>query len=480
MNPKDLYTTIKNSLLYSLSGLLLRAASVFLFPVFTLYLSKEDYGILSVTQSIAAVIAILGAIELPRAVTRFIYLKEFERYGQDKIVGNALWLMMILNLILCLVFLTAGGLLLKPLLGSISFYPFMFFTLLAMPLTSVFDFYRNYLKSIQKGKTVFFLEMLYYGGNVVFNVILVVFFKLGVMGIIYSTLIVGCMFLFFFLITSANLIQLKPNTKILAPMIRYTLPLFIFILLGFILEGTDKIYLNYFMGVDVSGVYYIALTYATIFSAIKEAFNSAFVPWYFSNKEKLHPDEIKRIYFFVFAGAGILCAGMSAFSYEVLYLLSSNPELVRASDYTPVLLMALYVVFIGQFYNIPVLYKLKESGYLIYSNLAALIVLLVLCPVFIPAYNEYGAVLSRWAAFVVMTGIQLYLCKRHTDVPVQIYQIVLLTFVFSALSVIGFLPIAYPLLLITKIILLLLLAIVFAFRLNKHYGILKRKTISVR
>ena len=68
---------ISNSFLYSLSSILLRASSIFLFPIFSFYLTKSDYGILLITQSLTVFITSLSNFETQKALTRFLYNDDF-------------------------------------------------------------------------------------------------------------------------------------------------------------------------------------------------------------------------------------------------------------------------------------------------------------------------------------------------------------------------------------------------------------------
>ena len=67
---------IKNSFWYSFSSVLLRASSIIFFPIFSKYLTKADYGILSVTQSIIIWVSAVAALELHSTFVRFLNSEE--------------------------------------------------------------------------------------------------------------------------------------------------------------------------------------------------------------------------------------------------------------------------------------------------------------------------------------------------------------------------------------------------------------------
>ena len=55
---------VKNSLLYAVSTLLTKAVNFFLLPVLTVYLTPEDYGIVSLVQSFSNVASFIVAFSL--------------------------------------------------------------------------------------------------------------------------------------------------------------------------------------------------------------------------------------------------------------------------------------------------------------------------------------------------------------------------------------------------------------------------------
>ena len=62
---------VANSIIYSISGLLLKCFSLFLLPLYTSYLTTEDYGITSVATSFAATMGYVVSLSLFSAVVRF-------------------------------------------------------------------------------------------------------------------------------------------------------------------------------------------------------------------------------------------------------------------------------------------------------------------------------------------------------------------------------------------------------------------------
>ncbi|MEY2830603.1 MAG: hypothetical protein RIQ33_2461, partial [Bacteroidota bacterium] len=111
-----------NSFLYSISSILQRASSIFLFPLFSSFLTKTDYGILSYTNSLSALMLIVAMFEMPRAMSRMIYNKGGKTGHVYHVVGSVFVATLFSSLSVSLLLLLTAKWLLIPHLGKIDFY----------------------------------------------------------------------------------------------------------------------------------------------------------------------------------------------------------------------------------------------------------------------------------------------------------------------------------------------------------------------
>lgn len=468
MSTKKLF---QNTLLYSFSGLILRASSIILFPIFSYYLSSADYGILSITGSILLLASTIAMFELPRAITRYIYVQENNQNNKDKYISTAIITVFAIHIVFAVILSLAGKFILKPVLNDISFYPYMLVAIMALPFTALFDFYKQLKKAEQQGHKAFWAEILYYGFNILFNLIFVVGFKMDALGIILSTLVVAILFTFYLLIFEIKIVSVGFSWSLLQHLLKYSLPVFVFILFGILMENTDRLFLNYKINASSSGIYYIALTFASVFSILKESINSSLTPWFYKQYENKHYKEVGNIFRLILVSMTMIAIILSWFGYETLYILSSNRELLAAYEYIPFVLFSLYIVFIGQTFNLFVFYEISKTKYLIWSNLAGFITNLVLCWLLIPVMLEKGAAISRLMAFAVMTLIQIWIGLKFAKVKISFRFVFLLISINIVLSSIIYLPIPYTYLLMTKIILSIVLLIFLYVYIKKSLGI---------
>ena len=62
---------VSNSIIYSITGILQKCFSLFLMPLYTVYLTTADYGITSVAGSFSTTMGFVISLSLFSAVTRF-------------------------------------------------------------------------------------------------------------------------------------------------------------------------------------------------------------------------------------------------------------------------------------------------------------------------------------------------------------------------------------------------------------------------
>ena len=405
----------QNTTYYTISTILLRASSIIFFPIFSLYLTKSDYGTFSVVQSIILLAGLIGGLGLNRALTRFIYYNAQKNTNDhDSIIFTTLISNICGQVLFSTIIILIGPYILKPILKDIPFYPYVLIGLITIPLNSFIDTARQYFKAIHEGRKTFILDISFYSFNIIFNLIFVVIFKYGVLGLFIGVLINTFIFSLILFFLFYLKFSFRIRFDVWKQMITYSLPLLPFIILNVVFESIDKFFLNANNGAADSGIYYLALTFAAIFSSFKEAVISALTPWVFENI-KTSIKQITRVFNIILLITGVLGFLISLFSKEVLIILSSNPEFIDASKYIPFAVISFYIIFLGQLFNIKTLYFGNYHKYLFLATALGIISEIIACYLLIPSHGLIGAILSRIIAFSMQTILFVYYSKKETE-----------------------------------------------------------------
>ncbi len=405
-----------NSFLYTASSILLRASSLIFFPIFSLYLTKSDYGILSITQSIGGLVALFASLEMGKALTRYIFNEGVEKTDSHaSLIYTTLIASLIFSIILTAILFTIGPILLKPILNDVLFFPYVFVFLLSIPLNMVVDTCRVYQKAMHNGFYAFVLDTSFFSTNILLNLLFVVVFKMDVLGILLGILLNTVLYSVILAFIFYRKFSFSFDNVILKKSLSYALPLIPFSVLNILFESIDKFFLNADSGAQTSGIYYIALTFATIFSSAKESVINAFTPWLFGNINDKPEAYIAEIITTIFLVLGIIAVSISWFSKEILMILSSNPDFVEAYKYIPFTVMGLYIIFLGQLYNIKTFYFGKYNRYLFLATVAGIIADIIACYLLVEPYGINGAIAARIIAFTVHVIALIYMSTLELE-----------------------------------------------------------------
>ena len=413
----DLKKVASNTTYYTISSIVLRASSLIFFPIFSLYLTKSDYGIFSVVQSLVLIVGLLGGLGLNRALTRFIYYNtEKSKSDHDSIIYTTLISNLLGQLFFGILVLSIGPYLLKPILKNIPFYPYVLLGIVTIFFNSFIETARVYFKSVHEGKKAFKLDMSFFSLNILFNLIFVVGFGFDVFGLFLGVLINTFLFSVFLCFTFYSKFVFQFKANVWKEMVKYSIPLLPFTFLNVIFESIDKFFLNANTGSSESGIYYLALTFAAIFSSFKESAVSAITPWVFENiKSNIH--SISRVFNVLFLLTGILGFSISLFSRELLIVLSSNPSFVEAYRYVPFAVISFYVIFLGQLFNIKTFYFGNYHKFLFLATAVGILAEIFSCYILIPTYGISGAIFSRTIGFSLQTILLVYFSIKEKENP---------------------------------------------------------------
>ena len=405
----------QNTTYYTISTILLRASSLIFFPIFSLYLTKSDYGTFSVVQSIVLIVGLIGGLGLNRALTRFVYYNaKKDSNDHDSIIFTTLISNICGQVLFGGIIILVGPYILGPILKDIPFFPYVLIGLITLPLNSFIDTARQYFKSIHEGRKAFILDTSFFSFNILFNLLFVVVLNYGVLGlflgVLVNTFLFSIILVFSFYLKFS--FRLKPD--IWKQMVAYSIPLLPFIFLNVVFESIDKFFLNANNGASDSGIYYLALTFAAIFSSFKESVISALTPWVFENM-KTNMTNITKVFNIVLIVTGVLGFLISLFSQEVLIILSSNPDFIEAYQYIPFAIISFYIIFIGQLFNIKTLYFGNYHKYLFLATSLGITAEIVACSLLIPSYGLTGAIISRIIAFSMQTLLFVYYSKKESE-----------------------------------------------------------------
>lgn len=267
---------------YALSDILKQAINFLLLPLYTAYLTTDDYGALSIALAAAAVLEVVYGLGLRSAVGRLY----FDQRDEDRVRAFAGTLAIFLAAFgaVMTVLLLAVGPGLWPLLGldEVAFSPYIVLVLLTVPLNNlglslVLPLYYVRGQALRYAAFSLFSFAIVTGATLLF----VVGLGQGAAGALWGRWIAALIVLVPTLIILRRAARPVFERTQLRAALTFSLPLVPHLISAWALNFSDRIILGHFVSLGEVGLYAVGYQFGLLVSVIITGVNNAWTPWYF-------------------------------------------------------------------------------------------------------------------------------------------------------------------------------------------------------
>jgi O-antigen/teichoic acid export membrane protein len=330
----------KQSAIYGAGIVLGKLASFIMLPVYTRYLTPADYGVLELLSMTIDVIGMIAGIGIGSAVFKF-YSDEADEAGKKEVIGTAALAaqgMAALTAALGILFAPQLTRLVvgpetDPLYLRIFFLTYLFQTCEHVPMLL--------LRARQQATRVVALNVARLVLNLSLNILFVVHFRMGVLGVLLSGAITGAAMASGLTGYLLREVGIRFSMARFREMVRFGSPMVLWTLGSFVLVFSDRFFLKAYVGVADVGIYSLAYKFAFMLSAL--AFNPFDMVWDPHRYEVAKRPDAKEVYARVFlymnVVVGLGALGISLFVRDFLSVMS-DPAFLPAYRYVPLLLLA--------------------------------------------------------------------------------------------------------------------------------------------
>lgn len=456
---------VKNSALYSFTTLLQKGASFFLLPLYTAFLTPEDYGIVNVVTSVSSFMAVLIMMALNGAATRFHYKSTDE--GYRKILwGTVTTIVFISSLGWGAVFFTLHKFLVDPFIGEIEFFPYAVIGLANTVITPMYLLFQSYLQARQEALHYSINTFSHFLVQVGLAVVFIAIYKMGAVGMLLANVTTSLIFFLYVLVFYIPKIKLGINKQIANESFKYSLPLLPHQISIWSAGTIDRLFLNNYKGKAVTGVYSVGQQFGQVVGTIAYSVNQAFVPWFFQMIEKGKEGyrKIEQMGLVSVIAYCIIAFAISLFAPEILRVMVSE----RFRDAWQVIpLLSFAFVFHGVYFFFINILFVKDTGWVFTVTLGAMAVDVLLNILLIPIWGFWGAGIACFMTYFSRSVFALILSrKKNKDIHYNAAAMFLLPLLFMSFSFINWFmkDLPFVLCLGIKFLLCSLLALLFYFK----------------
>ena len=385
-----------------------------LVPLYTNYLSTDDYGIADLILTTATLLCYVFTLNISEAVLRFAIDNKGALY-QQKVLSVANKVIFIGCSILAIILYVFSGL---HIIECPNYY-YVFIVLLCF-IQSMKNTLFNYLRAIDIIKTYVIMSISNSLLFFTFNIFFVVVLKNGLIGYlianILSELLCVVAIIVKLIISKRFSFRIKYIVckELAKDMTTYSIPLVFNSMGWWINNSIDRYLVTAYCGTASNGVYAIASKIPSMLTIFQGIFSQA---WTLSAIREYDNDDTDSyyatIYSYYTAFSLIGCTILLLFNKWIAKWLFSK-EFFEAWHYAPILLFS--VIFSGLSANIgSVFIAAKDSKIFSQSTIIGAIVNIILNLLLIPTFQVYGAAWATACSFFVIWLIRLKSVKKYTN-----------------------------------------------------------------
>lgn len=435
---------ILNSIIYSCSGLLLKCFSVFLLPLYTVYLTAADYGITSITGSFTKTMGFVVTLSLFSAITRFYVEFKDDPEKLKRFYGTVVVFSLLSGIGWALLLTVFQKPLSLYVFSGIDYYPVIMICLLSLIFNVQHHIYNDILKSQQKAMKASIVSIAFFFVTLGLNILFVVVLEKGVIGVLLSSLITDIVFFGVFMVDMirSKAISFCLDIKLLKSALKYSIPIMPHNLSTQIATLISKAMIGGAASLTSLGLYSVAAQFGNMADTIQTYVNSAYAPWLY---EKLHNKEvgykitIRNTVRLLISVIGLLMLGLALFAqdYIVLFLEKSYAQAWR---FVPLIVLVFAIKIVYYFYVNILFYYKKASRLLFTATLTGSLINVLLSAFMISVWGAYGSILADAIAMLIRVLVIVVISLRFEDIGLKIRDFVFNFIMIAVFIFVGLAP----------------------------------------
>lgn len=397
---------VKNTFFYSIGELLPKVISLLLLPVYTRYLTPEDYGIISYTQTIITFLSVLGTFALNTYVLRFYFIHQDENERRTLLGTSQLFIILLNVIILLLAFIVMPSIIDNCHI-QVPWYPY-FFLAFVINFLDCFSIIPMVVYRIRQEAVKFvILGLSRTILTVLLTLYLVVYLKNGLIGTFQAQLYVNVPYLLVYLVVMHKYARWHINWQYIKEGMNFSAPLIPGTICYMLLSVSDRIILERNVSIGDLGIYNIACQMSLALSIVIRSGYRSVEPIIFQEygKDGYYQFVIK-IQSVFFCSIYVGAMAITLFSQDIFQLMTTE---AFYNGYLLVPTLIVGVIMTGQ--NMIYGGLLQGEGRTKLQGLATLVGAMVSVAVnltLIPLYGIYAAAVASAVSFFIMNTIYFY------------------------------------------------------------------------
>ncbi len=399
---------LKNTLILTIGNFASKIITFFLIPLYTSVLTTSEYGVIDLVTTLCMFLIPFFSLNISESIMRFGLDKNNKTSDLSKISNFSFVFSALVSLIIIPIF---------SFFKDYSQYSIIIYLYFIFSLGS--QLYLSLLKGQEKLKLYTFGNVLHTFLIAVFNIIFLIFMKMGINGYFYAYILSNvCVAIYGFLVSSSFKYGIgKLNFVLLKKMIKYSAVLIPTSFMWWIMNSSDRIMVSNMIGSNENGIYAISYKIPTLISTITGIFTQAWMFSAIAEKDSADNKEYtNKVYKYLFIIITLLAIFLLLICKPFMKIYVSSDFYV-AWKYMSYLIVGVVFQTLGTFistsYNV---YK-DNKGFL-YSGLCGAITNIFLNFLLIPFLKVHGAALATCISYFVVFIYRVFDTRKYVKIDV--------------------------------------------------------------
>lgn len=430
-----------NTLIYMISGLLLKGFSFFLLPLYTRFLTTEDYGITSLTGSFLITASYLASLSLFSAVFRFYVDLKQDSQKLSRFYGTIINFVLLSTIFLGIFVTIFQEWFIKYIFLDMDFYPTVILAIVSLVFFCQYIIYENVLKSQQKASKYAKMTISYFILTLILNLYFIVYLRLGANGVLIANFISYFVFTLVFWIDlwRMKMIEFCFDITILKEALAYSIPIIPHNLSTQLALLISKILMGESSDLAAVGLYAVASQLGNIADVIQNYVNSAYGPWLYEQLSDFKVEmktKIASVSSSLVFLLGFFLLGIALFSHDFIILFLQK-DYALSWTYVPLIVWVMLIKTIYYFYVEVLFYYKNASKFIFIATLSSSFLNIVLSYYLIIQFGIVGSILADFISMIVRIAIVIYLSKRFKDIGLRLKDFIINILIVSLFMLVG-------------------------------------------
>jgi len=406
--------------IYFAANLLTKSISFLLLPIYTRYLTPDDYGIISLGLAFVQLMLTLTQLGLLEAANR-LYFRYYRDADQLKNYLSTIFLTLLTSALLtCLVMTVFRTPLADAVFNRPGLEAYLLIAIWVAPLAQIIELVQIVLIASERPLAFVLVSSGRLLLIAVFSVTLVVGLQWGARGALsahwLAALISALIALRFF----RRYFRLTFKRAHMSEALRFGLPLIPGAMSGWLLSYIDRIFLSHYYSLSSVGLYTVGFTVGTIMSFGVSSIMPAWNPYFYKSLED--QTEIGRQR--VVQGTTLLVTlftlaalALSLFAREIVTIMAA-PEYREAYTVVPWIVLYYALGGLNQLVVLRLLF-VNKTAWLSAVQFWAMGVTVAANFILVPLLDIAGAALAMTLSAIAALGVNMLLARRYSPLPYE-------------------------------------------------------------